>query len=54
MSGIVTKYNPSRYAAFVANSGFEEAVVLTVYKAKHGVFQKVALTMQPLEDDPKH
>ena len=30
-----------------------EAVMLVVYKAKDGVCQKVALTMQPLEDEAK-
>ena len=29
-----------------------EAVMLTVYKAKGNVCQVVALTMQPLEDEP--
>jgi hypothetical protein len=31
-----------------------EAVVLSVYKAKDGVCQTVAATMQPLEEQPRH
>jgi len=31
-----------------------EAVILSVYKAKDGVCQKVALTMQPLEEQAAH
>ena len=31
-----------------------EAVMLTVYKATGGVCQMAAMTMQPLEEEPKH
>jgi ketosteroid isomerase-like protein len=31
-----------------------EAVILSVYRAKNGVCQKVALTMQPLEEQSGH
>jgi ketosteroid isomerase-like protein len=31
-----------------------EAVILSVYQAKNGVCQKVALTMQPLEEQSGH
>jgi hypothetical protein len=31
-----------------------EAVILSVYRTVNGVCQKVALTMQPLEEESKH